>query len=186
MAAATTKRCPGFTGEGYTQPAHDVPADAEHFGKHSGAKDGLQTYCRPCDRAYQKAWRERKARGSSTVVETVAESPSERREPDPPAPPSELAVSGVVPATRYHDELARNVARSKGKGQYHGWVTEEIDGTVYAVPSSNGAVGSRQGQEALEAVHEATQAARRKRDADRKRRERAAKKEREAAAAAQA
>jgi hypothetical protein len=160
-----TKRCPGFAPIG--QAPHDVPADAEHFGAHKGSKDGLQVYCRTCDRAYQKAWRESKAaKAAGTAPAAAAPAAGE-----PQLPPPTVRVSPTRATPVYHDELAQRAA----KGKAPGYGTETIGGVIYALPT-NGDVTTDEGQAALAATNEAHAAARRKRDAERKRAERAAKK----------
>jgi hypothetical protein len=189
---ATTKHCPGFSpttppepGE-YRQAPHEVAANLEHFASNRGNKDGLATRCKPCGNAYGKAWAAAKRKGEAfstrqPKAEPIAVTVPDISDPSIPdeelamkAPPPTLAVAGVAAPTVYHDDLAVRAARGKA----HGYVTEEVNGVVYALPSGNGAVRSDEGQAALEALNDARATERRRRDAERKRAERAAAKAR--------
>lgn len=181
MNDTTTKHCPGFTDPGgadiYSQAAHEVAADTEHFGVNRSAKDGLGVYCRPCDRAYQKAWREAKARGEKLNLRPAAGKPASA----PATPTATVTVRTTRPSTVYHDQLAVDAARGKAPG----YTAETIGGKVYALPTDPAIVKTPAGQAALAACNEAKLAERRKRDADQKRAERAAKKQPAAAPAVQ-
>jgi hypothetical protein len=188
---ATTKHCPGFSPTtpqapgAYRQEPHEVPADLEHYTSNKGSKDGLSTRCKPCGNAYGKAWAAAKRKGEAfstrqlkaetqTAPERAAAVAELQMERAAAAPPPTLAVAGVAAPTVYHDELAVRAARGKAAG----YVTEEVNGIVFALPSGNGAVNSEEGQAALEALNNARATERRRRDAERKRAERAAAKAR--------
>lgn len=201
MAPATataTKRCPGFASGG--MPPHELAATLENFYSNKGNKDGLATRCRVCGAAYGKAWAAAKKAGvpfsSKANAPLVALPAGALEAPEDAAladagialsnaaaekvraeepPPATLHVARPAGTPQYADELAVKA----GRGRAQGYTTETVGGLIYALPESQEAVSSDEGQAALELVNSARAADRRRRDADRKRQERARAKARQ-------
>jgi hypothetical protein len=194
--AATTKRCPGFDPgpdappEAYRALPHTLPADIEHFNSNKGSRDGLSARCRVCGNAYGKAWAAAKKAGTSFSLRAQREAPAEPAQALTHQDGSEvftgradqvqarLSVSGTTSsARRFADPLAQRLARKSQPG----WALEVIGGVEYALPTDQATVDTIEGQAALQGIHEAKAADRRRRNTEQKRASRAA-----ARAAAQA
>lgn len=204
-----TKRCPGFAPGG--QPAHELPATAEHFGSNAGNRDGLSSRCRACSSAYSTAWAAAKKKGEQFSVKApglrdghgrpvAAETAEDWATEHRATGGAHYGITGPGSSSRTECPLCQPPAQlvvSEGqptatyadplavkahRGKAKGYSAELVDGVWYALPDGS-AAGTAEGQLALEAVNLARAAARRKADAERKRRERAAAKERLAAQA---
>lgn len=134
------KRCPGYTSldGSYVQAEHLLPADREHFHANKGSKDGLWSQCKPCANSYQKDWLARKAAKEGK-----------------PAPTTRAAkqAAKVAAGPTYADERAEKLAGMKRMPK--GWATEVVNGTIYALPTDPGPLGTPEGQAALELVNAA-------------------------------
>lgn len=192
--STATKRCPGFIGIG--QPAHELPADLEHFNSNKGGKDGLSSRCRVCGNAYGKAWaararaiakadaidpgreggivRDRALDEARRPIETYATSNGHQQLTHPDGSPVFTGRADQVAEREAAAPPALEVAKGLARP---GWTVEAVGGNVYDVPTEPETVQTPEGQQALEAVNAATVAERRRRDAERKRTERAAKKQ---------
>lgn len=181
MAKQTTptKHCPGVLSLGLE--AHDLPATGENFSTNKSMKDGYALRCRRCDGAYGKAWTAAKKAGTKfsarlepaevaakpertgprvrKVAEIVQAVAKAEPAPEPIDPPQHLSQRG------------RDAWYAK-RGRRPGWTTEQVGDTSYPLPLDE-AVGTPEGQAALEALNRARDDHRRKLDAARKREQRA-------------
>jgi hypothetical protein len=130
------KRCAGYTSPTgtYSQAEHLLPADTEHFHKAGAGK--LFAQCKACANAYQHDWVARKAAAAGK-----------------PAPVAKAAkkAAKLAAVPTYADPLAERIALADPPVK--GWTTETLHGTIYALPVDGDAVGSPEGQAALEAVN---------------------------------
>jgi hypothetical protein len=166
-----------LAGEQLTPP--HVAALAE-FNRYSASKDGYDKVCRVCWSLYEKTRRARKAAEAGEPAPAAMPARSYRVKPDgtgleavaPEPPPSTVVARGIKQPPKYADQLAHRAARGKAPG----YTTETIGGIIYALPEAPEAVGSPEGQVALQACNDARATERRRRDAERKREQRAAAK----------
>jgi hypothetical protein len=183
-ATATTtpsdpRQCTGakLAGDQLTEP-HTAPLS--EFNRYSSSKDGYDKICRVCWATYERTRKARKAEAAGEPVPMPKRAYRVKGDgtlqpvapAEPASGPATVSVSGLQEPPKYADPLAVKAARGKAPG----YTTEEINGTIYALPEGPEAVASAEGQVALEACNQARAAERRRRDAERKREERARKK----------
>ncbi len=188
-----TKRCPGFAGIG--QPAHELAANLENFGSNRSAPDGLQARCRPCDRAYTRAWSTRKrAKDKAEALPAGAERDQALEQANQPVEafatsndtsvvPAPAAIAARRSTLKVDGQPLAPRPSEQAMAEARGWTIEVVGGTEYRMPTDTETVATPEGQAALEAINAAVVAERRRRDAERKRAERAAKKQQAATTA---